>query len=989
MAEIHPHRRQPTETASPKEPSEVARPRVSGQAWGGGVPGEFIRLQRTVGNRYVTSLLSQRGANAVERSVETASARDQADEVAATIAGGASGPGQALPNLPAVQGLFGRHDVSSIRAHTGAAAVEATKTLGGGAYASQGSIVLGRSTDLHTVAHEAAHVVQQRNGHAPAGGAGRAGDVFERHANAVADEVVAGRPAEQMLDRGPSGADQSGAGASVQFLMGSMKSHLVKASGDRSENANFKSILDLLDKGERIQKDQPTVRAYDQLLGLIASIRGLVPAARSKVGTRFSSKRSNRNGALDALLTSLTLEETYIQRFRAQSKDEAKTALNAPMAGNNAPVAANLTGTGPQQGASGSYFNKGPVGANGKAPVLGIFKPESQEGGARAGRDARGAGAIREVLGDKLDQRLGLGVVPRTRLAAIDSPTLAGGAHPKISGSGDTLQVGSYQQGVANPQTDINEYLVDDDENKRNFNVDSLQKMAILDMLSLNKDRHGGNVMVDQADRLHAIDQGEMAPSAMAFVSKFEGATAASGWAWADIPEAERDWNVANSQIIANMDPEAEVDALADEAKVQSGKMAALSGADPTATHLSAQSIAMMKYAGRTLKLCAQAGLTPSQTETIYTARGLARDAKLDEWDDVKRTGKEAGGGEFAQFVKATFFQDGMATQIAQATGTPPPPEVWTYGAPATEALWAKAMATGLDRVAQANPTKAAGINAVLNGVFAPQAAPALGPAVDNATPVAGARQLWAHFRMSATAIGATENLVMDRIWDKGSPATRDRILAVLQTQGTQLRMSHLGYLVEAVDPAHRMNLITPLKTWSDTNVNQDFWAWVAHNAPAPGEAAAYMDDNARANARIAVAGGRLTQGVGALNAPMDTTAEHEGWTIVLSGGDFYSKAKGGAANAKNQHSSFMAGLPVDAAGMAKVTAGTLTLLNNYSGHYAPTIPNMVRMILRMRELGVALAGVKIKDVNGMGARIGRLTDYDAMEYLGLAKANG
>ncbi len=84
--------------------------------------------------------------------------------------------------------------------------------MGADAYATGDHVVLGRGTDLHTVAHEAAHVVQQRGGVQLKGGIGAAGDVYERHADSVADAVVGGRSAEALLDGGAA----SGATHAVQ-----------------------------------------------------------------------------------------------------------------------------------------------------------------------------------------------------------------------------------------------------------------------------------------------------------------------------------------------------------------------------------------------------------------------------------------------------------------------------------------------------------------------------------------------------------------------------------------------------------------------------------------------------------------------------------------------------------------------------------------------------------------------------------------------------
>lgn len=115
---------------------------------------------------------------------------------------GIRGTAGRLPHLDTIQPAFGRHDVSGVRAYTGAAAEEATTRMGARAYATGDAVALGaQGQDLHTVAHEAAHVVQQRGGVALKSGVGEVGDRYEQHADAVADAVVAGRSAEALLDR--------------------------------------------------------------------------------------------------------------------------------------------------------------------------------------------------------------------------------------------------------------------------------------------------------------------------------------------------------------------------------------------------------------------------------------------------------------------------------------------------------------------------------------------------------------------------------------------------------------------------------------------------------------------------------------------------------------------------------------------------------------------------------------------------------------------
>lgn len=113
---------------------------------------------------------------------------------------GTSGSPQQLPHLARIQQSFGRHDVSSVRAHVGGPAASASRELGARAYAHGDSVAFAEAPDLHTAAHEAAHVVQQQSGIARKAIDGGSGDAHEQHADAVADAVVRGRSAEALLD---------------------------------------------------------------------------------------------------------------------------------------------------------------------------------------------------------------------------------------------------------------------------------------------------------------------------------------------------------------------------------------------------------------------------------------------------------------------------------------------------------------------------------------------------------------------------------------------------------------------------------------------------------------------------------------------------------------------------------------------------------------------------------------------------------------------
>ena len=160
-----------------------------------------------------SSLVQARGGD-VSGKIGGSSLVEGADGVHAAAEAGISGGGGQLPFLDEIQRSFGRHDVSGVEAHVGGPAEGATRAMGAEAYATGNHVAFGGAPSLHTAAHEAAHVVQQRGGVQLKGGVGAAGDAYEQHADAVADAVVQGRSAEGLLDQHAGGG--GGGAAAVQ-----------------------------------------------------------------------------------------------------------------------------------------------------------------------------------------------------------------------------------------------------------------------------------------------------------------------------------------------------------------------------------------------------------------------------------------------------------------------------------------------------------------------------------------------------------------------------------------------------------------------------------------------------------------------------------------------------------------------------------------------------------------------------------------------------
>ncbi len=210
-------------------------------------------------------LLTEPDVAAAIREPEQASKRDHVapvqakgalsgDKVHELAAHGIGGSGGGLPFLVQIQRAFGRHDVSDVRAHVGGAASEAATALGAEAYATGRDIAFRGAPDLRTAAHEAAHVVQQRGGVQLAGGVGAAGDIYERHADEVADAVVAGRSAESLLDVHAGGQPHP-----VQALQ-----LLRHASTDAAQSA---AIVQSIAAGDNVGAIRALSRAIEQARG--------------------------------------------------------------------------------------------------------------------------------------------------------------------------------------------------------------------------------------------------------------------------------------------------------------------------------------------------------------------------------------------------------------------------------------------------------------------------------------------------------------------------------------------------------------------------------------------------------------------------------------------------------------------------------------------------------------------------------------------------
>jgi len=203
---------QPEESAGARRAPDTSR-----QAEAAVPPGAGLRslapMQRAVGNAAVARMVQrQRDADEDDRPVQRSTVPDVLRS-----------PGRPLaePVRAEMEQRLGA-DFSDVRVHEGVAAQRSAAEVGARAYTSGHHVVIGDGGgDRHTLAHELAHVVQQRSG--PVSGTDNGSglsvsdpaDRFEREAEATARRVMSGPPTTAAA---PEGAVQRARGTAVQRM---------------------------------------------------------------------------------------------------------------------------------------------------------------------------------------------------------------------------------------------------------------------------------------------------------------------------------------------------------------------------------------------------------------------------------------------------------------------------------------------------------------------------------------------------------------------------------------------------------------------------------------------------------------------------------------------------------------------------------------------------------------------------------------------------
>ncbi|MBX3156095.1 MAG: DUF4157 domain-containing protein [Deltaproteobacteria bacterium] len=384
---------------------------MSAFGMGGGGGGGAVQRKEAPDGRASESESSAgtpgKGGGAVQLKGDGPSA---AGDVHATAAAGVSGGGSSMPFMSQIQSSFGEHDISGVQAHTGAAAAHANEALGANAYATGENVAFGGTPDLHTAAHEAAHVVQQRAGVSLAGGVGQVGDQYEQHADAVADEVVAGRDASPLLSQMSGASSSASSSVQAKAIQFDIKADLRKAMEgwgtdeaaifDRLKRASIAEIDAVVADKKLLDElqDELSVSEMERVLDMINA------PLEKKIRVAMSGWFSNDNAYIKKSMDRATPEE--LQRVgkdaalvRAMIKTLSTAFLKSCLDRLQVPLATKLEYAMSGWGADEAYFTDA-IGKASGADVIAI----SNNPGLMARIDSEGLGHLRGLIARKITQ---------------------------------------------------------------------------------------------------------------------------------------------------------------------------------------------------------------------------------------------------------------------------------------------------------------------------------------------------------------------------------------------------------------------------------------------------------------------------------------------------------------------------------------------------------------------------------------------------------
>jgi hypothetical protein len=205
------------------------------------------------------------------------------------------------------------------------------------------------------------------------------------------------------------------------------------------------------------------------------------------------------------------------------------------------------------------------------------------------------------------------------------------------------------------------------------------------------------------------------------------------------------------------------------------------------------------------------------------------------------------------------------------------------------------------------------------------------------------------------------------------------------------------GHLLEALDPKHRdfRALAGLYQKWLDESTKLSFFTWVtAHEGKEENQLnkTRYLtNDNLRKKYKLGFKG---LQPYYIEREPKKSKGQTErkelenGIYVMTPDREFYARREDEERKISFHHSSFMAGLPVGAAGVIEFDKGELKL-DLESGHYVPTMKHMVNAVKGLKAKSVPLEKVMVRILDAKDPDSAKMYANDFLDGLSQLKKVG
>jgi hypothetical protein len=188
-----------------------------------------------------------------------------------------------------------------------------------------------------------------------------------------------------------------------------------------------------------------------------------------------------------------------------------------------------------------------------------------------------------------------------------------------------------------------------------------------------------------------------------------------------------------------------------------------------------------------------------------------------------------------------------------------------------------------------------------------------------------------------------------------------------LAASGAEKSLEFFGHKLEALDKWHRdyNSLNVLFESWVAEKTEDSFFDWVDNWEKKNRKLSRtryITDEGDQKRYRLGFRGVQpwYEDRMPPKLAKYESGPDKQGIYVMTPSGEFYARREDDIRKATFHHSSFLAGLPVGAAGKMKAESGKLAI-NLESGHYQPRVRHMLNAVRGLKQKGVPLGQLKVQ----------------------------